>query len=401
VAFAADDLAAWLIGLLADAGRRKLTGLVLGSDLERALSSAATEAVWRTAEEVCPGNHQKAADVALVVGQVFRAPAPAGSLARGETMLELLRAGVARQMSVLDDAGMTGTGQSSAEVLGTGGVVLARMLTGHLVSAVIVGGSQGGPLFPLANQLNHDLTHLQLRENRAGPSADGQPPVFVTANVSSTLYRSDDWVVDVPLGQLAHWNVSSPPIYKGGLGMWAFAHHLRSVDNNCLHLTVEGRTAQAVVLQQIRFHVLSRRPGSVPRGVRLDLSSLSLGSSMSVRNFEVVLGSADVAVPVPRPLAPYDPELTPDFPYVVHRTGPEQFYFSLDYGDEDIEWVAVLDWLSAGRTGSIGIDDAGAPFASTAFRGRPVYIWNGGRQTWRDHLCADESCYRTHHRSRK
>jgi hypothetical protein len=116
VAFAADDLAAWLIGLLADAGRKKLIGLVLGSDLERALSSAATEAVWRTA----------------------------------------------------------------------------------------------------------DLTHLQLRENRAGSSADGQPPVFVTANVSSTLYRSDDWVVDVPLGQLAHWNASSPPIYKGGLGMWAF-----------------------------------------------------------------------------------------------------------------------------------------------------------------------------------
>jgi hypothetical protein len=33
----ADDLGAWLVGLLAEAGRKKLTTLVLGSDQERAL----------------------------------------------------------------------------------------------------------------------------------------------------------------------------------------------------------------------------------------------------------------------------------------------------------------------------------------------------------------------------
>jgi hypothetical protein len=30
--FAADDLGAWLVAMLADAGRKKLVGLVLGSD---------------------------------------------------------------------------------------------------------------------------------------------------------------------------------------------------------------------------------------------------------------------------------------------------------------------------------------------------------------------------------
>ena len=43
--FVADDLGAWLIALLADAGRKKLTTLVLGTDQERALRSAATAAV--------------------------------------------------------------------------------------------------------------------------------------------------------------------------------------------------------------------------------------------------------------------------------------------------------------------------------------------------------------------
>jgi hypothetical protein len=51
VVFVADDLGAWLIGLLADAGRKKLTTIVLGSDQERALRQAASAAVQLTASE--------------------------------------------------------------------------------------------------------------------------------------------------------------------------------------------------------------------------------------------------------------------------------------------------------------------------------------------------------------
>ena len=36
----ADDLGAWLVGLLADAGRKKLTTLILGTEQERALRLA-------------------------------------------------------------------------------------------------------------------------------------------------------------------------------------------------------------------------------------------------------------------------------------------------------------------------------------------------------------------------
>jgi hypothetical protein len=37
VVFVADALGGWLVGQLADAGRKKLTELVLGSEQERAL----------------------------------------------------------------------------------------------------------------------------------------------------------------------------------------------------------------------------------------------------------------------------------------------------------------------------------------------------------------------------
>ena len=44
------------------------------------------------------------------------------------------------------------------------GGVLAETLTAHLISEISARGSGGGPLEPLANQLDHDLTHSKLEE---------------------------------------------------------------------------------------------------------------------------------------------------------------------------------------------------------------------------------------------
>ena len=159
--FVADALGGWLVGQLADAGRKKLTELVLGSEQERALRRAADAAVWATAEEMSPSGGEQAGQVAMVISEVFRDPVPAAPLAGPVMLLEGLQAGIAGQLAVLDDAGLTGTGQSSADVLGVPGTVLADRLTGHLVREIIVRGSGGGPLTPLADQFNHELTRLQ------------------------------------------------------------------------------------------------------------------------------------------------------------------------------------------------------------------------------------------------
>jgi Tetratricopeptide repeat len=47
------------------------------------------------------------------------------------------------------------------ELLGVPAGALAETLPGHLVHEITVRGAQGGPLTPLANQLNQDMTHLQ------------------------------------------------------------------------------------------------------------------------------------------------------------------------------------------------------------------------------------------------
>jgi hypothetical protein len=160
VVFVADALGAWLVEQLADAGRKKLTELVLGSEQERALRRAADAAVLATAE-MSPSGGEQAGQVAMVISEVFREPVPDAPLAGPVMLLEGLQAGIAGQLAVLDDAELTGTGQSAADLLGVPGTVLADRLTGHLVREIIVRGSGGGPLTPLADQLNHELTRLQ------------------------------------------------------------------------------------------------------------------------------------------------------------------------------------------------------------------------------------------------
>lgn len=162
VVFVADALGAWLVGLLADAGRRRLTNWVLGSSQERALRQAATAAVWLTATELYPEGDEQAEQLAMVISQVFTDPVPSAmpTEQRG-ILLEVLESGIADQLAVLSDAAVTGIGKSAADVLGVPVAVLSQKLIGHLTREVIVRGARGDPLEPLAAQLNHDVTHLQ------------------------------------------------------------------------------------------------------------------------------------------------------------------------------------------------------------------------------------------------
>ena len=93
--------------------------------------------------------------------QVFSTPMLKTRLSGQETLMGALQAAIAGQLTVLDDASLTETGKSSAQVLGVRSTVLAEKLTSYLLREIVARGASGGPLFPLASQLNHDVTHLQ------------------------------------------------------------------------------------------------------------------------------------------------------------------------------------------------------------------------------------------------
>ena len=158
--FGADAFASWLLAQVADAGRKRLTAWVLGTEQERALRQAAAVAVQRTAEELHPQAVDQATEIAMVINHVFREPMPRPPIAQHATLLEALQAGIASQLAPLGDAELTGTGMSSAELLGVSAPILAKQLTSHITREIVVRGAGGGSLAPLANQLNHDMTHL-------------------------------------------------------------------------------------------------------------------------------------------------------------------------------------------------------------------------------------------------
>jgi hypothetical protein len=201
--FVAEALAGWLVGQLADAGRRRLDTWLGSSDQERALQQAATAAIQSTARQLRPepattDDPQGADHLARVIDQAFQhAPTPAESMADCATLLQGLQAGVAVRLAVLGDAQVTGTGRSSAALLGVSAQALADLLTSQLLRELLARGASGGPLAPLADQLNHDLTHLQGQQHSASLARLTNELRAVLA----TLHRLD-W---------QNWSVPSKP----------------------------------------------------------------------------------------------------------------------------------------------------------------------------------------------
>ena len=158
--FVADYFATWPAGLLAEAGREKLTAWALTSEQQHALRQATTAAIQRTIAQLASSGGEQVERLAMQVSGVVCRP-PGAALAGQATSLQALQTGIATQLTVLDDADSTGTGPSSAEVRGVPIDGLAEPLAGHLVEEMMLCGPCGRPLATLADPRNHDVTQLQ------------------------------------------------------------------------------------------------------------------------------------------------------------------------------------------------------------------------------------------------
>jgi tetratricopeptide (TPR) repeat protein len=157
-----EALGSWLVGQLTDAIRRRLGAGLLGGEQERALRAAGQAAIMRAARELRPGaSGENVEYVARIMDEVFQMPAPVAPAADHATLLQALQAGIAAQLALLGDPTLTGTGQSSAQVLDLPVEQITETLIRNIVREILLRGAGGGPLAPLAAQLNHDLTHLQ------------------------------------------------------------------------------------------------------------------------------------------------------------------------------------------------------------------------------------------------
>jgi hypothetical protein len=164
--FIAEAFGAWVIQEFGNAARKRAAAWLRGSDQERALRAASQEAIGRAAADLTPGTSETDVDgLGRALDQVFRIPALRSELSTQNTFLESLDAGLRDQLAALDDAELTGVGSSYSDIVGISTDQAATALTGQLLRCIRVRGAAGGPLAALADQLNHDISHLQERQN--------------------------------------------------------------------------------------------------------------------------------------------------------------------------------------------------------------------------------------------
>jgi hypothetical protein len=159
MAFVVAALGSWLIEQAASSLAHRLGERLLGSEQQRALHEVGREAIRRTATQLAPDD---AEHVAMVVDEVFQTDLPAdraldAGTGRSATLLETIYAGMAARLSVLGDPTVTGTAVSSAQALGIPVELLTETLIQEVLEQIRVRALGGGPLEPLARQLDDDV----------------------------------------------------------------------------------------------------------------------------------------------------------------------------------------------------------------------------------------------------
>jgi hypothetical protein len=387
--FVVDDLAGWLIGRLADAGYLKLITLMRGSDQARALKPAVTAAVQATVAQIGPPGGEEADRIAEQINKAFRRRDPVPLPPGQATVLEALQAGIAGQLSVLDDAG-----QPVVNLPGVPVSEVAVTLTGHLVREIMISGSGGGPLAPLADQLNHDVTHLQgerlegmlaqlaaqvtaLARAGGGAQARRKPvrlppqvslaaePLIIAAknprplfgDVGVGAFTGREWLI----GQVDGFIAGNPRGYvfveaEAGLGKTVFAawlvktrgylsHFSRYSDGRSVREALKNLSAQLIM----NFGLDDQAPGGMlpgwfqaPSGFESLLTAAADHASGQGRLVVLVVDGLDEAE-VPGQGLPWGlPSLLPDGVYVIgtYRTGwaaqrPDPPMATLGIGKED------------------------------------------------------------------
>ncbi|NEB94913.1 helix-turn-helix domain-containing protein [Streptomyces bauhiniae] len=216
-------------------------------------------------------------------------------------------------------------------------------------------------------------TALTLNRDDDTPAHDTTlgPATAAPLTVSTRTYGWDDpqceakYLVDRPPAEVA------PPVMGQDVPGWVKAHRAVAADEQRVALTVQGTGDEAVVIESMHVGVADSGP---PPAWNAYLGSSGCGGGVQTRSFDTNLD------------APH-PVLTPKagqrgFPYKVSRTDPEVLYLTAHADTHDVHWYVDLQWNSAGRQGTIRVNDHGEPFRTSGSRGRPVYEFLVGGTHW-------------------
>ncbi|WP_326782245.1 helix-turn-helix domain-containing protein [Streptomyces longwoodensis] len=216
---------------------------------------------------------------------------------------------------------------------------------------------------------------------RGGPTTAARPATVppLTWTTDSLVWDKGcdhDYVIDKPPS-----DVPPPPVEQDA-GLWAATQQAVHGRHTLVRITVQGRSATAVVLEALHVRVAGR---DAPAAGNAYAMGQGCGGDLAPRRFAVDL---DVDRPVARPQDGSDvgrrlPAVR--FPYRVSAADPEVLLVDATAQAHDTRWYLELDWSCQGRTGTVRIDDHGRPFRTTGITGLPHY-WYGtndaGERAW-------------------
>ncbi|MFD3998818.1 helix-turn-helix domain-containing protein [Streptomyces sp. NPDC058548] len=175
-----------------------------------------------------------------------------------------------------------------------------------------------------------------------------------------------------------------PPPEAADARSWAAKQGAVDGGETLVRVSVQGKSAAAVVLQALHVRVVERGAPLPRAAYRMDDGC---GGAVTPRRFEVDL---DRPRPVARALDGYDatgeegrtlPAVS--FPYAVSATEPEELLVYAGAAECDCRWYLELEWSSEGRRGTVRIgDEDGAPFRTSGAKGRPVYGYDSVGRAW-------------------
>ncbi|MFF7181635.1 helix-turn-helix domain-containing protein [Streptomyces sp. NPDC008121] len=205
-----------------------------------------------------------------------------------------------------------------------------------------------------------------------------EPPAPLTWTVASHLWKNGcghTYLVE---------RTPPPPPQAADARSWAAAQGAVDGGQTLVRVSVQGKSAAAVVLQALHVRVVERGAPLPWAAYRTDDGC---GGAVTPRRFEVDL---DRPRPVARALDGYDasgeegrtlPAVS--FPYAVSAAEPEELLVSAGTSGCDCRWYLELEWSSEGRRGTVRIgDEDGGPFRTSGAKGRPVHGYDSVGLRW-------------------
>ncbi|MEU4115357.1 helix-turn-helix transcriptional regulator [Kitasatospora sp. NPDC028055] len=200
----------------------------------------------------------------------------------------------------------------------------------------------------------------------ATTSGPAGAPVTVVVRPSGWDAECDQYVVDRPPAEVPRPPAPADvPAWVSEVG--AVPGHYQSIE-----LVVQGTGDDTVVLTALDVRVART---AAPLAWNAYAMGEGCGGGVDVHSYDLDLDAAR-----PRPVVT---EGRTGLPVTVSERDPQVIEVSAETTAHDVSWYLELEWSSGNRKGTLTIGPGGgAPFRTSAVKGRPLYSYPVGGKAW-------------------